>query len=136
MPYFITGDFHFLWECLRVIVRTYWGNNSQTGSIGNLRQVVNRKKVDKGVKVFSVGDEFLMHSFSAHLTASICEVFGISSPDQPIPHESSREWLNSTAKALVSRTVAPVETTDPFFAYHRSFLRTCFLYADLRSAIR
>ena len=70
---------------------------------------MNRKKVDKGVKVFSVGDELLRHSFSVHLTASICEVFGISSPDQPIPHESSSEWLNSTAKDLVSKTVAPVE---------------------------
>ena len=97
---------------------------------------MNRMKVDKGVKVFSVGDEFLMHSLSAHLTANICEVFGISSPDQPIPHENSREWLSSTAKALVSKTVAPVETNDPLFAFHRCYLRTCFLYVDLRSAIR
>ena len=69
----VTGDFHILWECLRVIYMSYWGRASQPGSLCNLREVVRRVQVNKAVKVFSTGDEFLLHCFQSHLLASICK---------------------------------------------------------------
>jgi hypothetical protein len=61
--------------------------------------------VDKDVKVFNVGDEFVIHSFKAHLTARICTIFGLQSTSDIIPHEKSLAWLQSTAEKLVSETV-------------------------------
>ena len=44
----------------------------QPGSLCNLREQLNRKQIDKVVKVFNTGDEFLLHCFKAHLKARIC----------------------------------------------------------------
>ena len=63
LHYQYTGDFHFLWECLRVVYTIFWGSPAQPGSLCHLREQVNRKQVDKAVKVFNVGDEFLLHCF-------------------------------------------------------------------------
>ena len=65
------GDFHFLWECLRVVFSMFWGVPSQDGSLSNLRSIIRWRNVDEKVKVFNVGDEFLMHAFQAHLTTAI-----------------------------------------------------------------
>ena len=152
------GDFHFLWECLKVIYMIYWGNPSQPGSLCNLREQINRKQVDKSAKVFNVGDEFLLHCFKvgsksttmcfilgpgifyryvkAHLTARICTLLKINNAAESIPHESSQVWLRDTALQLWSDTLAPTATDDPVFAFHRSFLHMAFLYVDLRNAIR
>lgn len=35
------GDFHFLWECRRVILDAFWGDVRAVGSLSNLRQHVN-----------------------------------------------------------------------------------------------
>ena len=72
------GDFHFLWECLRVLYMILWGTPAQPGSLCNLRELLNRKQVDKAVKVFSTGDEFLLHCFKAHLKARICTFFKLA----------------------------------------------------------
>lgn len=69
---------------------------------------VRRLQVDKGVKVFNVGDEFLMHVFKAHLTASICSSFKINSVTDAIPHENTYEWLRSAAERLVADTHANI----------------------------
>ena len=45
------GDFHFLWECLRVVFSIFWGIPSQQGSLSSLRSVAHRLNVDKKVKV-------------------------------------------------------------------------------------
>ena len=66
------GDFHFLWECLKVIFLILWGTPAEHGSLCNMREQTRRNQVDKSVKVFSVGDEFLVHMFKAHLAAKIC----------------------------------------------------------------
>lgn len=79
------GDFHFLWECLRVIFLIFWGTPAQHGSLSNMREHVRRLQVDKGVKVFNVGDEFLMHIFKAHLVASICSILQVNSTLETIP---------------------------------------------------
>lgn len=69
------GDFHFLWECLKVIFAIFWGTPSEVGSLCNMREFIGCKNVDKNVKVFNVGDELLLH---AHLQARICSIFNIT----------------------------------------------------------
>lgn len=127
------GDFHFLWECLRVIFLTFWGTPSQLGSLSNMREYIRRLQVDKQVKIFSVGDEFLIHVFKAHLLAAIFSSLKISSISDSIPHDNSFTWLNSTAKSILDETIIP---TTGESTMHRSFLHMAFLYIDLRNAIR
>lgn len=131
------GDFHFLWECLRVIFFTFWGSPSHIGSLCNIRELINRKQVNKSVSVFSVGDEFVTHAFKAHLTAGICKYFDIRSPQDHIDHEVTFQWLQTTSEAIASATLFPVEKSDdPVYFFHRSFLHLAFMYSDLRMAIR
>ena len=33
------GDFHFVWECLRVIVMSVWGSERDKGSLCHLKDV-------------------------------------------------------------------------------------------------
>ncbi len=87
------GDFHFLWECLRVVFAIFWGSPSTVGSLSNVREYIQRLRVDKSVKVFNTGDEFLLHTFKAHLTASICSVLKVSSCTDSIQHERTYLWL-------------------------------------------
>ena len=130
------GDFHFMWECLRVVLLSYWGNASNPSSLYHLREIIHRYKVDQKGKVFSIADEFLQHCFTAHLLANICHQLKVSSPSEPIPHENSQEWLYSTAERILQGSLMPVESPDPIYAMHRSFLYTSFLYHDLRRAVR
>ena len=136
MYYTHIGDFHFLWECLRVVFSIFWGNPSLQGSLCNMREVINRKQVDKKVKVFSVGDEFLLHAFKAHLTARVCTLFNINSPADNIQHPCSMQWLHTTAQRLMNESLKPIKLDDPVYSLHRSFLHIAFLYVDLRNAIR
>lgn len=131
-----TGDFHFLWECLHVIYTIFWGTPSQAGSLSNLREMVCRTQVEKSVKVFSVGDEFLLHAFQAHLSARICHLLGIKNTTDKIDHPRSLQWLKQKAEALVTDTLYPETSIDPVYGMHRAFLHTAFLYIDLRNAIR
>ena len=99
------GDFHFLWECLRVIFHIFWGSPAFPGSLCNLREHIHRVRVTREVRDFSVGDEFLMHTFISHLLTAICSVFHIQSPHEPIPHECSKCWLETTAKSIVAKVL-------------------------------
>ena len=103
-----------------------------------MRERIRRNQVDKDAKVFSVGDEFVVHSFKAHLSARICTMLGLQSTTDTIPHEKSLTWLQSTADKLVSETLMPTHTpsSDTLYGMHRSFLHLAFLYVDLRCAIR
>ena len=130
------GDFHFMWECVRIILSYYWGNASTQGSLYHLREIVHRKQVDKKGKVFSVADEFIQHCFHAHLIANICQQLQINCPSDHIPHENTCKWLYSTAESILHGSIMPTESKDPSFSMHRSFLYTTFLYLDLRQAIR
>ena len=97
---------------------------------------MQRMKVDKAVKVFNVGDEFLVHVFKAHLAASIC-TFSAKSVSEAIPHDTSVEWLRSTAEILIRDTLmSEAAPTDQVYAMHRGFLHLAFMYMDLRNAIR
>ena len=114
----------------------FWGDVRAAGSLSNLRQHINRLSVDQKGKVFNTGDEFLLHCFHAHLAAAICQQLGIKSIDADIPHEHTLEWLQHTAASIMSSTLAPTQSTDVAYAFHRWFMRGCFLYIDLRDAIR
>lgn len=132
----IPGDFHFLWECLRVVFTIFWGNPSDTGSLCNMRENINRKLVTKTVKVFNTGDEFLVHAFKAHFIARICSILGISSPCDNFTHAESLAWLQDKAEMIVQETINPIQSLDQVYSKHRSFLHLGFLYLDLRRAIR
>lgn len=129
----ILGDFHFLWECLKVIFDIFWGTPAQHGSLSNMRESVRWLQVDKKVKIFNVGDEFLMHVFKAHLVASICSLLNITCTPDAIPHENSIQWLRSTAERLGVNTLMPMACNNNL---HRAFLHIAYLYVDLREAIR
>ena len=103
----IVGDFHFLWECLKVGFAMLWGTPTTPGSLSCLREKIGRVQVDKSGKVFNVGDEFLVHCFKAHLIASVCTLLNLSSPSDTIQNEVSPEWLKATADSLVSKTLMP-----------------------------
>ena len=130
------GDFHFLWECLRVLFDMFWGTPAQPGSLCNLREVIRQTQVDKAVKVFNTADEFLMHTFRAHLLTSVTSSLGISDASHSIPHDDSKEWLSDLAEKLVKEILMPQTATDPIHMFHKSFLHHAFLYVDLREAIR
>lgn len=121
---------------MRVVFSVFWGSPAQIGSICNLRDVIHRTQVDKGVKVFNVGDEFLVHTFKAHLVASVTSQLNISKPTDTINHPSTKQWLEETAQCLVSNCLMPANSEDPIYQLHRSFLHLAFLYVDLREAIR
>lgn len=91
--------------------------------------------MSKDVKVFNVGDEFLLHAFKTHLIAHLCTVLYVDSTDDPIEHEATLEWLESIAMATVSDVFYPVASDDPVYLLHRTFLHMGFLYSDLRNAI-
>lgn len=101
-----------------------------------MREFISRKQVSKAVKVFNVGDEFLVHSFVAHFMARICTILGIGAPADNIAHTNSMEWLKDTAQAIVRETIHPMKSHDQVYTKHRSFLHIAFLYVDLRRAIR
>lgn len=77
-----------------------------------------------------------MHTFRAHLLASVTFSLGISEVSHSIPHEDSEEWLRGQAEQLVKEILIPQTTKDPVHMLHKSFLHHAFLYVDLREAIR
>ena len=116
----------------------FWGTPSQDGSLSNLRSIIHRLKVDEKVKVFNVGDEFLLHVFQAHLTTAVMEELKISDPATHIEHPCSQSWLRSLAEKLASNLLAQPNSTicDPIHNLHKVFLHVAFSYVDLRHAIR
>ena len=94
--------------------------------------------MDKAVKVFNVGDEFLIHVFKGHLIASILCLLNIKEVTDSIEHDCSQQWLLDTAKRIVSFALMPKQSKpeDPVYHLHTGFLHLSFLYVDLRQAIR
>ena len=71
------------------------------------------------------------------MIAAISQILNIEDHNANIPHTSSYQWLEATAKSIVQATInAPESSTDTVFCFCRSFLHAAFLYIDLRSAIR
>ena len=114
----------------------FWGDPTIPGSLCQLREYIRRVQVDKDVKYFNVGDEFIIHVFKAHLLAAVCKKFSISSTTDKIEHRPDREWLQTKAEYFVKSLLFPVDSSDPVFLRHSAFIHTAFLYVDLRNAIR
>ena len=112
------------------------GNALTPCSLYHLCEIVRCHQVDQKGKVFSIADEFVHHCFRAHLLANVCQQFQISSPSVPIRHENTQECLQSTAELILQGSIMPVESTNPHYSMHRSFLYTALLYHDLREAVR
>ena len=137
------GDFHFMWQCLRVLCQLYWGAENIPGSLAHLRATVGRKNMIKGAKSFKEADEFLHHALEAHLTEALCKHLNINSPTEaPAMHcETTTEWLDTTVTSFLQLVVsvptdAQEETADHLKNFHRSFIHDAILYADLRNAIQ
>lgn len=101
-----------------------------------MREIIRRLQVDKGVKVFNIGDKFLIHVFKAHFKASILPVLNIQTPSDAIVHQPTQQWLHNTAEQIVNDVLTLSITSDPVLNFHRSFLHHMFMYVDLREAIR
>lgn len=74
----------------------------------HVREYVQRLQVDKNVKTFNIGDEFLVHAFKGHLTAAICTLLKLKSQDDPVAHIPTLQWLEKTAEMIVAQTFFPV----------------------------
>lgn len=115
----VVGDFHFLWECLKVVMETFWGKPSQPGSLCNLKEIINRKQVEKTAKNFSIADEFIIHAFKSHLVASICNILKIENASCIIPHQLSLCWLKDTYSSvnncveIISRPIVWISSIVP-----------------------
>lgn len=94
-----------------MVFTIFWGTPAQQGSLANMRELVRRHQVDKGVKVFNTGDEFLVHAFKAHLVASTCSLLKVTSVSDSVSHENSIQWLQSKAEQLVADTLMPIPST-------------------------
>ena len=117
----------------------FWGSPAQTGSLCNMREVIRHLQVDKGVKIFNIGDEFLLHVFKAHFKASILPILNIQTPSASIlSHQLSQEWLHDVAEKIVRDVlmIRPSPSTDPVYDFHRNLLHHMYMYIDLREAIR
>ena len=117
----------------------FWGSPAQTGSLCNTREVIRRLQVDKGVKIFNIGDEFLLHVFKAHFKATILPILNIQTPSASISsHPLSQEWLHDIAEKIVRDVlmIRPSPSTDPVYDFHRYLLHHMYMYIDLREAIR
>ena len=134
----MSGDFHFLWERLRVLLQLYWGSPKQPGSLCHLRELVHRVQVDRAGKVFNTCDEFVLHAFKGHLVAAICNKLNLDSKDSPLEHDPSLQWLKQTSLAITKQHLYPsmCHSDDGIYNLHQSFLHMAFLYFDLRNAIR
>ena len=123
---------------LKLSFLIFWGTPDQQGSLYSMREQIRRNTVDKNVKVFSTGDEFVIHMFKAHLAARVCSKLALRSTSDSVEHEKSLVWLQSTAEDMVEHTLMPMDATPSDKAYfmHRTFLHLAFLYVDLRNAIR
>lgn len=81
-----------------MVFSMFWGIPSQDGSLSNLRSLIRRFNVDEKVKVFSSGDEFLMHAFKAHLTTAIMQHLELNDQSAPYAHPCSLTWFRQQRK--------------------------------------
>lgn len=132
----MTGDFHFLWECLRVLFDMFWGDLSSVGSLCNLREYIRRTRFDKSVKCFNIGDEFVMHVFKAHFIAKICTFFKIQAANDVIKHSISAEWLAKTAEKITGEVLCPSAEKEDVNSLTSQMVQSLYMYVDLHNAIR
>ena len=104
------GDFHFMWECLKVIYLTFWESPEHPGSLAYLSKLTNRTNVTIAAKKFQQADEFLRHALEAYLTASLLTFLNISSVSADISSDQSTVTelrLHQTAERLQTKCYQP-----------------------------
>lgn len=138
------GDFHFTWECLKVIYLTFWESPEHPGSLAHFSKLTNRSNVTIAAKKFQQADEFLRHALEAHLTASLLTFLNVSSTSAELACEETTltdQWLLQTAERFANQVLTvPTDEdaadADHMYNFHRSFLQMALLYEDLRDAIK
>ena len=133
-----TGDFHFLWECLKLIFLMFWGTTSQPGSLCNVREYISRKQVDKEAKVFNVADEFLIHTFKSHLLARVCSLLKLTSPSSDFNYAPTYEWFQKQARMLAEKAynLASLMTQHIIFIGHFYIQHFYMSISDVQSGGR
>ncbi|XP_066272161.1 uncharacterized protein [Branchiostoma lanceolatum] len=133
------GDFHFLWEDAKCVVMTYWSSPRNAGSLGHLRDLVDRRNVDSLGKNFNATDEFLHHACKAHLTAALLQHLGMQSVSEDLPgmsEEDLDEIIDSFLDTYVLTPPDSVEEDDAVFKQAKAHLTHLLMYTDLRQCIR
>ena len=130
------GDFHFLWECLKVIFQIFWGSPSQKGSLQSERDhtACSGQQSSKSI----VADEFMVHVFKAHLSASVCTLLKLPSTSEVIHHQATERRLRETAETLLADTIMPVQASDWFILFidHSCTWGSCTMILGMQYAGR
>ena len=85
-----------------MVFKIFWGAPNQPGSLCNLREIIRRTSVDKGVKNFNTGDEFLLHAFRAHLKVAVASSLTINTNGE-VDHQPTEKWLYEKAEEVVTK---------------------------------
>ena len=102
----------------------FWGTPSQPGALCNLCEVVQQTRVDKAVKIFNIGDGFLIHTFKSHLLSVLTHLKFDNASDL-LP---SLAWLKTTAEQVVAELLKmPQACDDPVHHLHTCFLHIAYL---------
>ena len=81
----------------------FWGAPNQPGSLCNLREIARCTPVDKGMKVFNTGDEFLLHAFKAAVASSLT-----INTNSEVDVQPTKEWLYEKAEAVATKCLMPL----------------------------
>ena len=138
------GDFHFTWECLKVIYLTFWESPQHLGSLTHLSNLINRSNVTIAVKHFQQADEFIKHALETHLTAALLKFLKVSNTSSQVVLDETAptdQWLHQTAERFANEVlVVPTDeddaNADHMHNFHKSFMQMALLYEDLRNAIK
>ena len=138
------GDFHFQWECLKVIFLLSWGSSDQPGPLAQLRDNVKRRTVTSDAKVFQQGDEFLQNALDAHLIASLVDFLKLDDESHTLPPDElplTETRINQLVNQFVDTAIAvPTDEQQPEadhdHNFHSSFVHAALFYHDLRDAIK
>ncbi|XP_019643727.1 PREDICTED: uncharacterized protein LOC109484808 [Branchiostoma belcheri] len=132
------GDFHFLWEAGRTILLAFWSSPRNVGSVGHLRDLVDRRTVDSRGKNFNAVDELLHHIEEAHLTAALMKHLNMETPGDDF-HVPQFDQLKDLAKDFVENLATrPIsqQVDDELYKFNHRLLYHLLLYTDLRQCIR
>ena len=138
------GDFHFQWECLKVIFLLFGGSSDQPGSLAQLRDTVKRRTVTSDAKVFQQGDEFVQNALDAHLIASLLDFLKLDDESHTLPPDElplTETRINQLVNQFVDTVIAvPTDEQQPeadhVYNFHRSFVHAALFYHDLRDVIK
>lgn len=116
------GDFHFTWECLKVIFLIFWESPDHPGSLAHLSKLVKHGGVTVAAKKCQQADEFLRHAVEAHLSASLITFLEISDQSDQIGKDTSaitNTWLQETAEKFATEVLAVPSNEEDHDADHK-----------------